>query len=272
MSRRSATQLLAFAFAALASVPAAAQEPKPESAKPETVSRDESTPDASAVISAVAKAIGDHAALAEFEPLRFRFTVAAQGRVAAERKVLWSPKRGQARVELETKSGRVVGAFEIDGAKSVIENGGNRLSGAEAEKIAAQLKKTFRGDWNYFTLAHRLSDPSLVVTREADEVEGGKTYVRLAIEYAPSSVAFAGDRYGLLVDLETGLPHALFVKWKSMKADQAPLRFDYSDWYTFGAIKLPRSLTGNGNPQTLTFDGLETKVEATPADFLGLEP
>lgn len=232
----------------------------------------EEAADAAVVVAAVKKAIGDHDALRAEEPFRFRFTVSAGGAVATERRTTWSPARGLARVELATKAGRVVAAFETGGSRFAVENDGARLEGADAEKVLAQVKKAFRGDWNYLTLAHRLADPALTVTREPDAVEDGKTYARLAIAYDSSNPAFAGDRYGLLVDLETGLPRALFVKWKSMKLDQAPLRFDYTEWTTAGSVKLPRVLTGVGNPQVLTFDGLETKVVTSPTEFLGLEP
>lgn len=241
----------------------------PPPAAPSTASAEDS--DVTRVVASVKKAIGDYAAVEKAGPYRFRFAVSAGGKLASTRSVVWDPARGLARVDLTTKIGAVACAFEPNGVRNTSKSGERTLEGKDAEGVHSQVRKAFRGDWNYLTLAHRLSDPTLVVELEGEVVEDGATLDRLKITYTDSVQGFQGDTYGLLVDRKTGLPTALFVKWRSMKADQEPLRFDYVTWTEIGAIRLPAKLTGVGNPQELAFEAFESGITLAADEFLGVE-
>jgi hypothetical protein len=243
-------------FVAFALGAQAAQEPK----KPQAST-------ASDVIAAVKKAVGDLDALAKAGPFRFDVSIGNGEKTTARRTVTWSPNESRARIDLDTNTGKVSCALALADESFAVESAGKRLAGDEAAKVHAQLRKTFAGDLNYLTLPLRLGDPKLTVEYRGAVVVDGETLDRLEIRY-PAPHPLAGDTYFLIVDRASGMPQTFLVRWSNMKKEQAPLRFDYTEWRVVGATKVPRTMTGVGHSQRIDFEPCEAGVKVDPEHWL----
>ena len=226
-------------------------------------------PAAVAVAARTLNAMGGERAFAAVRTLTFDFVVERDGKEAARYHHVWDRWDGRYRLEGTNRDGqRVLTLFNVQKrgtGRSWLD--GKELAGEDLQKALEKAYGRFINDSYWLLMPAKMQDPGVNLASEGEADKDGKTYEVVRLTFDESCGLTPKDTYWAYVSKQSGL----MERWEMVLTGQEAKdrsAYTWSDWQSFGGIRLALTKTSVGGTSVIRFDHVSASASPDDAAFV----
>jgi hypothetical protein len=191
--------------------------------------------------------------------IRFNFVVESAGAPAHAAKHLWDHKNGRDHVEGSTKDGKTMVAWiNLKDKTGAAWTDGKKLEGDELKQAMDWAFGRWVNDTYWLMMPMKMLDSG--VTRKYEGEKEGHDVLHLSFGKVGLT---PGDQYWAYINKTTGL----MDKWEYHLEGGDKGSWNWTEWNSYGNIKLSKVKTATDKKVTIKFDPLEVQDSADASYF-----